>query len=408
MKILLGRSAIRNLLYFGLRTLNTIVPKNNNQILFVSIPDYSDNAKALYEYIVANQMHQQYDIVWLVNDPKVLQILTQKGVKTYLEKSARGLYSIFRSKYIIGTHNNYCGIKAKNQYLVNLWHGVGLKAMGYLDRLETEDTLKHFKKGGEADDILIATASIMRNSLVASFLIDPRKIVITGLPRNDCLFTDDGEKILANLLNRDVSKYSKLLLYMPTFRVGRGRVEGTTEHLDLLKSGLLNKFLRDNNILLVLKLHPLEECSFSHDDLALCSENVIILKTECLTTHLASIYEVLMNFDILITDYSTIHFDFLLLNKPIIFLTPDLEQYSQTRGFLLEPYDFWTPGPKVTTIEMLIEEIQKCISDSNYYGGERATINNLVNQFQDRKSCERVWEQIQSRIGDNPCKQKFR
>jgi CDP-glycerol glycerophosphotransferase len=404
---LLGRGILKDLLYLGLRTLNTIIPKNNSQILFASIPDYSDNAEALYEYLVINQLHQHYGIVWLVNDPEVLQILTRKGVQTYLEKSVLGLYSIFRSKYIIGTHNHYCGIKARNQYLINLWHGVPLKAMGYADSLETEAALKTFKEGGEATDMLTVTSSIMRNAMVTSFLIDPRKVVITGQPRNDYLFVNSKEQKLAKLLDRDISEYNKLLLYMPTFRLGRGRVEGTMEHLDFLRSELFHKFLKDNNIMFVVKLHPFEEKYWlSQDNFDQYNENIVIFKTERLTTHLISIYEVLTDFDILITDYSSIYFDFLLLNRPIIFLPLDLEEYAQTRGFLLEPYECWTPGPKVTTVEELIDEIQKCISDPAYYEQERNTVNNLINHYQDGKSCERVWAQIQHKIGEIPCKQR--
>lgn len=407
LKVLLGKGILRDLFYFGLRALNTIIPKKESQILFTSIPDYSDNAKALYEYVIANEKHQQCDIIWLVNDPDILQMLTQKGVKIYLEKSIHGFYGIFRSKYIIGTHNNYCGIKAKNQYIINLWHGVPLKAMGYVDNLESEDALEDFRKGGEADDILTVTSSIVRNTMVTSFLIDPRKVVITGQPRNDYLFMDHQEQKLSKLLDLDISQYNKLLLYMPTFRVGRGRIEGATNHLDFLRSEYFNEFLRNNKILFVLKLHPFEENYWlSQDNFKEPNGNIVILKTGHLTGQLISISEVIKDFDILITDYSSIYFDFLLLNKPIIFLPLDLEQYTQTRGFSLEPYDFWTPGPKVTTVGMLIDEIQKCISDPTYYEKERKTINNLINQFQDGSSCERVWEQIQCRVGTISCKQR--
>jgi CDP-glycerol glycerophosphotransferase len=403
----LGGGILKELLYFGLRTLNTIIPKKNNQILFASIPDYSDNAKALYEYIITNQTHQQYDIIWLVNDSKVLQMLTQNGVKAYFEKSIHGLYSIFRSGYIIGTHNHYSRLKVKNQYLANLWHGMPLKAMGYADGSETEDTLRNIRKGGKADNILIATSSTTRNALATGFYIDPRKIVITGQPRNDYLFMDHQEQKLSKLLDLDISQYNKLLLYMPTFRVGRGRIEGATNHLDFLRSEYFNEFLRNNQILFVLKLHPFEENYWlSQDNFKEPNGNIVILKTGHLTGQLISIYEVIKDFDILITDYSSIYFDFLLLNKPIIFLPLDLEQYTQTRGFSLEPYDFWTPGPKVTTVGMLIDEIQKCISDPTYYEKERKTINNLINQFQDGSSCERVWEQIQCRVGTISCKQR--
>lgn len=400
---LLGKGLLKEILNTGLKILNRMIPKKNNQILFASIPDYSDNAKALYEYLVANQMHRQYDIVWLVDDPGIWKILTQNGVAAHLEKSLHGLYAIFRSRYIITTHNHYCRLKAGNQFLVNLWHGAPLKAMGYADCLETEEALNDIRKGVEAEDILIATSGITKNALVTSFLIDPHKVVVTGQPRNDYLFTAHKGHILAGLLERDLSRYNALLLYMPTFRVGYGRVEGTVEHLDLLKSERFNRFLSDNSILFVLKLHPYEERYWlSRDDFRKNNGNIVVLESERLTANLVSIYEVLGNFDILITDYSSIYFDYLLLNRPIIFIPLDLEEYAQTRGFLLEPYDFWAPGPKVTTVDALIDEIRKCLADPACYEEERVVVNNLINRFQDGNSSRRVWEEVLCKTG-GPC-----
>ena len=108
------------------------------------------------------------------------------------------------------------------------------------------------------------------------------------------------------------------------------------------------------------------------------------------------------NFDILITDYSSIYFDYLLLNRPIIFIPLDLEEYAQTRGFLLEPYDFWAPGPKVTTVDALIDEIRKCLADPACYEEERVVVNNLINRFQDGNSSRRVWEEVLCKTG-GPC-----
>jgi len=389
-----GKGIIRDLAYFGIRILNTMVPKKDDQILFVSYPDYSDNSKALFEYITKNPVYKRYDVVWLVRDPDILKLLTEREVKVYLKYSLHGIYTLFRSKCIVETHNNYSRIKAKNQYLINLWHGVPLKALGYAGHFKTEDASESIK-GIETNDILITTSSIVRNAMVTSFLIDPRKTVITGQPRNDYLFMVSSKQKIAQLLNRDISRYNKLLIFMPTYRVARGRVEGTKEDLDFLRSEYFNKYLSENNILFVLKLHPHEEKYWlSQNDFKQCSENVAILESESLTTHLVTIYEVLNSFDILITDYSSIFFDYLLLNRPIIFMPFDLEEYAQSRGFLLEPYDFWAPGPKVTKVEVLIDEIQKCISDPTYYEKERIIVNNLINKFQDGGSCGRVWNEI--------------
>jgi CDP-glycerol glycerophosphotransferase (TagB/SpsB family) len=98
--------------------------------------------------------------------------------------------------------------------------------------------------------------------------------------------------------------------------------------------------------------------------------------------------------DLLITDYSSIYFDYLLLNRPIIFTPTDLEEYRETRGFLLEPYDFWTPGPKVTSQKALQHEILKSLCDIKYFQSERETILSIIHQYRDNKSSERLWNMI--------------
>ncbi|MDI6877688.1 MAG: CDP-glycerol glycerophosphotransferase family protein, partial [Methanomicrobiales archaeon] len=183
-----GQNAIIGLIFGILRILNAIIPKKDNQILFSSTPDFSDNAKALYEYIIKNRINSQYNIVWLVNDPKMLQLLNQKGINAHLIKSIWGLYYIFRSKYIIATHYQGSQVKVKNQYRINLWHGMPLKSLGYLTGSAADGELKDVERWGKINDMLIATSSTTRNALAASFLIDPRKIAITGQPRNDYLF----------------------------------------------------------------------------------------------------------------------------------------------------------------------------------------------------------------------------
>jgi len=149
-----------------------------------------------------------------------------------------------------------------------------------------------------------------------------------------------------------------------------------------------------------LKLHPFEEekilSHYSFSD----NPNFMLLTNSKLQEKQYDIYDILGSIDILITDYSSIYFDYLLINRPILFMPVDLEEYSKKRGFVLEPYEFWTPGPKVTTIEKLVEELNIFIQNPDYYIEERKLINSLVNTYNDDHSCERVWESIRGRLLD--------
>lgn len=96
----------------------------------------------------------------------------------------------------------------------------------------------------------------------------------------------------------------------------------------------------------------------------------------------------------MISDYSSIYFDFLLLDRPIMFLAPDLKEYENIRGFLLNPYDFWTPGPKVSTQFQLENYITQMLSGEDVYSNERKKIREILFEYQGGNSSERVFNQV--------------
>ncbi|MCD6189691.1 MAG: CDP-glycerol glycerophosphotransferase family protein, partial [Thermococcus sp.] len=163
------------------------------------------------------------------------------------------------------------------------------------------------------------------------------------------------------------------------------------------------EFLRKNRFHFVFKLHPNEEELYSREPefLKILSDNQDVfswIKTETLNNHEMDLYEVLNGADLLLTDYSSVYFDFLLTDKPILFLPVDIDEYRKKRGFLLEPYDFWTPGPKVYEQYDLEKEILKLLSEEDYYQCEREVIKNLVHTYRDGRSSERIWRFIKETI----------
>ncbi|WP_196247624.1 CDP-glycerol glycerophosphotransferase family protein, partial [Cronobacter malonaticus] len=93
----------------------------------------------------------------------------------------------------------------------------------------------------------------------------------------------------------------------------------------------------------------------------------------------------------------SIYLDYLILNKPIVFLVPDVDTYSSSRGgFTLEPFDFWTPGDKVNNQYSLLESIDKIISGNDEYTDRRAQVNSIINKYGDANSSQRVIELMKS------------
>ena len=186
----------------------------------------------------------------------------------------------------------------------------------------------------------------------------------------------------------------KVIFYMPTFRkTVFGEQNGQEDQYNLLDiPGFDEKrfadYLEKNHIAFVIKYHPVHV----YQDKKV--KNVHILKDDHLRDKDLELYEIINAADLLITDYSSIYFDYLLLDRPIIFTPLDLEAYTENRGFLLEPYDFWAPGPKCYNFEQLTAEITRCLNDNSYYQKERETICNIVHHYKDANSSKRVWKVI--------------
>ncbi len=378
-----------------LRALNAVLPKNNKRMVFCSLPDYADNAKGMWEYVKGLS---EYETVWLIRDKNLVSKLQKDGLPCYYEYSWKGIKWLLTAKYIFCTHSQFIDIKASNQLFINLWHGMPLKAMGYLDHSCSEKDLEAFNRVSRKSDMLAVTSSLMKYVMVSCFNIDPRKVFITGQPRNDQLFRPVDISILKKVLGESYSRYSKFILYCPTFRMGMGRVEGKKfsgnafnfEDYDKQK---LDTLLKSQNALLVIKLHPFEEKQHKDTDLNL-PENAIVVRSEVFNCNSISLYDILALFDVLVTDYSSIYFDYLLLNKPIVFTASDLKEYKSGRGLVFDDYDFWAPGPKAVNFNEFIPCLEKSIKDQDYYRQERATINSLVNTCSDGGSAKRVMDTL--------------
>jgi len=367
-----------------LRALNGIVPKRRDLVVFISIPDFTDNSMALFEYM--DSLDEDFELVWIVKNPR-----DDLDIKQYELNSLKALFKTFRAGYIISTHGNLSDVRVPSQVFVNVWHGMPLKAMGYA---ENRDLVLPFNFDDE-NYYLIATSIIMKNALAACFNQDPRRIFVTGQPRNDKLFKGCQEKILEKL-GVDPGEYNKIVLFAPTFRksdsMDDGRLISCKFNLPDFDINHFQEFLKDHGILCFVKFHPLEEEEATKYFKG--AENIKLINTRTLQENLIDIYDILGCVDVLITDYSSIYFDFLLLDRPIIFIVPDLEEYRERRGFILEPFEFWTPGPKVKNFKKFLEELKKCTEDPKYYKKERKTINNLINHYEDSKSSKRIYKLI--------------
>ncbi|MEI9537267.1 CDP-glycerol glycerophosphotransferase family protein [Enterobacter cancerogenus] len=380
------KKSFRKILSRTLSLLNYFIPKTKNRIFFKSKPDYSGNCKALSDYIIENNL--PYQIVWSLK-----KAIKQPNFTKVTTGTLKEYYYYFTSKYIITTHNEMIGPVARNQRYISLWHGMPFKKICYLGENDHQGMI-------DFSATRIATSEVMRSIISASFREKANNVYITGQPRNDFLFKPID---LADV-GIESCKDKNIIMLAPTFRMNNEdkRYSDGAEITD-------NNFLRVNDFSLeeidtylektkthlILKLHPYEEEYFR--GIATLSSNITIISSEELTQKNIDLNQLLSLVDILITDYSSIYLDYLILNKPLIFLVPDVDAYSSSRGgFTLEPFDFWTPGDKVNSQKTLLDSVDKIISGKDEYIERRSQVNSIINKYNDANSSQRVVELMKS------------
>lgn len=302
---------------------------------------------------------------------------------------------LFKTRMLSGnficTHDN---VIAKDRHCCQLWHGFPLKGLNYMSRFQTRKHREDHQKYWSRYRSIASYSATYTTLMNACFGGAIEQYVTTGMPRNDFLFRSDGNAVYEQVTGRSRSGRT-LAAYLPTFRTtGFGQVNGCENgalfdfrDFDL---DVLDRFLESNRITLIVKMHPYETQGSEAAKRMADSDSFCVLTDGMLDHHGVDFYEMLNAVDLLITDYSSVYFDFLLLDRPIIFTPTDAAQYADTRGFLLEPYEFWAPGSKCLTQAMLQKTIEHALAQPNEYSGERCRITDIVHHYRDGESSKRV------------------
>ncbi len=374
------------LISLSLSALGNFIPKNRNKIIFRSSPDFSDSPRYIFEEIRKNPKFENHKFIWIVkNKNKFRNIIKDTTfIETY---SFEWIKEILSSKYVISSHGASLW-KAHNHINISICHGIPLKALfkfnkniKIIDRLLIPISIKKINYLIVNSDFTKRLFSIIYSTLELD------KIKALGYPRNDCLFksNDESLKHLNKLFAGSEMESKKIIFYLPTFRA-YNKEEDKKIKKSIILNRRLNDFLNENNIILIYKPHPVNENFFN----SFSSESIYLIKNEDLARYNITIYDLLNGIDILITDYSSVYFDFLIVDKPIVFYCPDIETYEERRGFFLKPYYRWTPGDKARNISELIESIESAITNPDKYRNQRKKLINILYKHKDGRASERI------------------
>jgi len=333
-------------------------PRNKKNWVFGSGVgmNFSDNAKYLFLYCSSLSEINSY---WITRNKFLLKSLRNDGLNAYYKYSAMGLWLSLSSKVYVydsrtGSINHWTSAGALK---VNLWHGSPLKT------IDRDITVKHnaFYIGNHTwgpkrylvrmvmpewfvvADLMIATSNKVKGYFDSAF--GSKKIEVTGYPRNDIIINTslyikhlEFEQKIIDSITTD-----KTILYAPTFR-DTNRFDRKTP----IEWGRLNDLLKNNNTTFLIKLHR-------HDySMAIKEEysHIRVLDNE------SDMYPLFSKVDLLITDYSSIFFDFLLTDKPVLFYPYDKDEYLTKDRSMYDEYDTVTPGHKAYDFKSFYEKLE--------------------------------------------------
>lgn len=351
---------------------------NMKKILgFASMPDYSGNCKALYENL-KNRKLDKYKLIWFVKSEEEKARLNKVGIDAICENDPEFEESLKKVDVMFITHDQYIDKKQERQIFVSLWHGIGPKRSGYA--LNDEEEIKFVNKYKDIIDYICVPSEFTKMLFSYIYNIENSKILIMPYQRNKYIYESNGKNNIYKLTNYNPNDYEKIIMYTPTFRKGIGKEEGEINKDNILnlkkyEEKRLKDFLEKNNYLLIVKLHPSEEIEINKNNF---SKNIILLEDSVMNEKMITINEILNGVDCLITDYSSIYTDYLLLERPVMFINTDIEKYSKKRGILFDSPNFWFPGPTIDNIEDFMEQLEWLLKDNSYYAKEREQYTKIV------------------------------
>jgi len=381
-----------------------VVPRSRRRWVFGSGQGIGEGALALYRHAAERDPALRLD--WLARDRSDRDRAAELGIASVVKTGPRGLWRTLRAGVVVVTHGfgdvNRFG--ARGGFLVQLWHGIPLKLI-QLDSPATtrlsfpggwrlRPLLRRFyRRGYRAIGLLPAASELSAERLRTAFGLTADRVVVTGDPRDDVLSPGDPTGARAALFAAlgTADDGSRVLLYAPTWRDGDPDpgVPSARQWTSLAA------YLEESGSLLLLRPHPLGVGDY-RDGLS-ASPRIRLLGSDLV----AEITPLLPAVDLLITDYSSIAFDFSLTGGPILFLAPDEAAYVSSRG-LYEPYREFSGGRAVRDWDGLLGQLRRLDADPSWAAEVAAhseTLEQRHFRYTDGGNTGRVYALVRARIG---------
>ena len=358
------------------RPFSFITPRNKKKWVIGNKTGWNDNSKYFHIYLA--EYENEIRPIWICKTRKERDLVRSKGLEVYRKWSIKGLYHTMTSGAFIfssGVHDiNYWASGKVVKF--NLWHGVGVKKLGMKssDLYDPSKLLTRILTPFFYDQStrFIGPSDMMAQHFADCYRLSNEQMLKVGYPRCEFILSNqaniltqirkyENEEIAENI--ERLKKYEKVYIYMPTFR------DAQTDFIEAsgIDFKVLNDLLVSKNQILILKLHPATRIKREH---IFGMSNIVILDKNM------DVYPILPFTDVLITDYSSIYYDYILMeNKGIILFPFDYDEYIKNSRDLAFDYLTYTPGCKAWNFEELYRLLS---SESKLVPEERSWV---IKQF---------------------------
>ncbi|WP_448163016.1 CDP-glycerol glycerophosphotransferase family protein [Bacillus mobilis] len=358
----------------------SIKKENQKKVTLVYTPNNASNIITLYRRI-PRVLKRIYEF----------ELIEHQLTDDYIRK-------ITLSDIVVITEDNYLLNKKKfnpSQIIISLSDGFPLEVKGFLDK--NEKNINNIAGIWSQINYAISYSDMYNKINNECIKINPNKYMITGQPRNDLLAYKENRDYLFRLL-KVKDKGKKIIFYIPLLKYGKV-IDGNLLNVfnfEMFNSSEFEAFLQKMNCEIIVKVprekerhikKAIEDIKYAH-----------LLTDEMLIANGVDLYELLGMSDVLITDYSRLYFDYLLLNKPIIFNAIDYKELKLKNDMMFTLDEEWIPGPRVLDQVSVQNEIMNALENTYYYEDMRRQLKEKVHQYQDFNSSYRVWELIESLV----------
>jgi CDP-glycerol glycerophosphotransferase (TagB/SpsB family) len=342
--------------------------------------------REIYEYLV-KECPKEFDTYYYLNEgpAKDPRCLTKGGNFNW-----KTIKTILKAQTVIGSHGlqdfGPWGFSSKKLF-IETCHGFPVKAMSQVSPASSKKNRAEAKKTARLANRFLAASDYQAELFAKGWGVGLDKILVVGQPKNDKLVRGPVDKDPDFM--RGLPEHRKVIFYCPTFREWGPTKLFPFEDFD---KGRFDKFLEDNKIVILIRYHINEGEDLNKYVGGHCIDfsynKFPNIQNE----------DVLQHVDSVMTDYSSIYCDFLLLDRPLIFLPYDLEEYKTQRGFMVEDFNKWSPGPKPKTFEEFLQVLKDLADGKDEFRAERKRVNDIINTKQTAHTPEKVVDYLRKEL----------